>query len=407
MDYINLNSFLKFGYFLNYKFPSYEVDFSNCNPVLYEYYKEEELLKKGIHLWNKTINSQFNLNQKHVVPLSGGLDSRAILGTLLKYTDASNIHTYTFGTPGSYDFDIGNQIARTVGTKHYNFDLTKSKYDQTNLLSVSKRIDHQTLLFLHPPTEILDDLYSDFNIWSGTIIDVFFGRHFHENISRNLNDAILNSFKENIYVKSIDLTNINERLFFKYVDYDSSVFKIHDIEHIIDLQNRQLKFIAPHVLMKGFQYKTLLNKEFTDFALSINKKYYNKQSFYIKMLLNEFPFLFSFPNKTNYGLSFKPSKKDLFNSFFKRGISFLKRKINLKFFDPGINYIDFNSGIRERKDLNEIIYNNLMDLKNRKIIDWIDFDKLWYNHNILKKDHSDALLTLSSLEIHLKAGKKL
>jgi hypothetical protein len=159
--------------------------------------------------------------------------------------------------------------------------------------------------------------------------------------------------------------------------------------------------------MKGFQYKTLLNKEFTDFALSINKKYYNKQSFYIKMLLNEFPFLFSFPNKTNYGLSFKPSKKDLFNSFFKRGMSFLKRKINLKFFDPGINYIDFNSGIRERKDLNEIIYNNLMDLKNRKIIDWIDFDKLWYNHNILKKDHSDALLTLSSLEIHLKAGKKL
>ena len=71
------------------------------------------------------------------------------------------------------------------------------------------------------------------------------------------------------------------------------------------------------------------------------------------------------------------------------------------------NYIDFNEGIRNRKDLNTIIYSSVMDLKERKIIDWIDIDNIWKRHINKESDHADALITLASLEIHLKAGKSL
>ena len=75
--------------------------------------------------------------------------------------------------------------------------------------------------------------------------------------------------------------------------------------------------------------------------------------------------------------------------------------------NPGVNYIDFNMGIRERNDLKSVIYENINDLKSRKIVEWINIEKIWKDHINNKNNHGEALLTLASLEIHLKAGKKL
>jgi len=75
--------------------------------------------------------------------------------------------------------------------------------------------------------------------------------------------------------------------------------------------------------------------------------------------------------------------------------------------DPTINYVDFDFEIRNNNRLKTIIYNNVFDLKRREIIDWINFDKIWQAHINKTANHSDALITLTSLEIHLKAGKVL
>ena len=72
MDIINLNSFLEFGYFLDYKFPDYSVDFSRTDKLKYKNVDEELLIDTGISLWNNAIDKQFVNNEKHVIPLSGG-----------------------------------------------------------------------------------------------------------------------------------------------------------------------------------------------------------------------------------------------------------------------------------------------------------------------------------------------
>lgn len=407
MDIINLNSFLKFGYFLNYKYPSYTVDFSRTDKLKYINVPEVELIDIGVDLWNEAIDKQFDSNQKHVVPLSGGLDSRAILGTLLNFTEAKNIHTYTFGTPGTLDFEIGNKIAKEFGTNHKKLPLTEYSYKIEDLIHVSNRVDHQTLLFLHPPVAIIDQLFADYNVWSGTIIDVFFGRHTHQKKALNLNDAMLNSFSENIFVNSIDLTNIFDNEFFKYIDFDFNTQNIHHYEHVIDLLNRQLKFIAPHVLMKGYNYKTLLDDNLTNFALSIDNNLLENQYLYKKIFLKAFPYLFSLPNKTSQGLSLNASKTALYLNRLMRGVNSIKKRVSSNYIDPGINYIDFESGIRERNDLNQVIYSSIMELKERKIVEWIDIDGIWERHMNKEVNHADALITLASLEIHLKAGKTL
>lgn len=69
---------------------------------------------------------------------------------------------------------------------------------------------------------------------------------------------------------------------------------------------------------------------------------------------------------------------------------------------PNLNYIDFNNAIRDRQDIRNIVYNNIIDLKNRNVVDWLDIDGIWDAHQNKKKDLSNALLLLSSLEINLK-----
>lgn len=72
----------------------------------------------------------------------------------------------------------------------------------------------------------------------------------------------------------------------------------------------------------------------------------------------------------------------------------------------GINYLDFNEKIRTKKDLKDLICNNVVDLKQRDIVDWIDIEEILNNHLANKINYADALIVLASLEVHLKGGMK-
>ena len=134
MNEKNLNSFLKLGYFLDYECQDY--DFSGIDKSLFSEFSEQELIEYGVKTWTNVIQNNFEVNQKHVVPISGGLDSRAILAGLLEFTDASNIFTYTFGTPGTYDFEIGKKLSKEIGTKHISFPLTNHVFSLEEELEI-------------------------------------------------------------------------------------------------------------------------------------------------------------------------------------------------------------------------------------------------------------------------------
>ena len=121
----NLNSFLSLGYFLDYKNKAISIDLSNVDKEKYKNIHEAELIDIGSEIWRDSISSNFKKNQTHLVPLSGALDSRAILAGILEHTEANNIYTYTFGSPKALDYEIGNYVAKKLGTNHTSLDSTK------------------------------------------------------------------------------------------------------------------------------------------------------------------------------------------------------------------------------------------------------------------------------------------
>lgn len=123
-----INAFLRFGYvpgdpdldpYLR------EVDLGARSPV-----GDAALLDRG----EAALSAAFDRclagvgGDTHVVPLSGGLDSRAILGELLGRVGTDRIRTVTFGVPGSWDYDIPKRI-----TEEFDLEATFVPLDSGKL----------------------------------------------------------------------------------------------------------------------------------------------------------------------------------------------------------------------------------------------------------------------------------
>jgi asparagine synthetase B (glutamine-hydrolysing) len=406
MELIDIKSFLRFGYSLNYKNHGDKLSFDQVSKDLYKNCSEEDLIQVGVKKLTQAIQNNFELGKKNVIPLSGGLDSRAILAAMMEFTEAKNIHTYTFGTPGSLDYEIGNKVAKKLGTNHSSFPLTEFKYNMDELLNISKRVDFQTVLFHHPPVSKVDQIFGDGVIWSGFMGDPLAGGHLSKNNFDNLDEEKSSFIKKNTYVKSIELDQTSEDAFFHYIEIPEPRHSDITIQEQLDFYNRQLKFIAPHVLIQGYQYKVpFLDEEWSNFILSVEDHLRFNQYLHKKILVRAFPDAFNYPTKTNRGAKLDAHELTIYWYKVKNKI---KNKLSQSVFriqDPYINYIDFNSAIRDREDLRTIIHENIMDLKSRNIIEFTDFDKIWKNHIDKTANHADALIVLASLEINIKSRR--
>lgn len=395
----DLSSFLQLGYFIDYESNALPVNVSRIEKTKYKDLGEDELIEIGVEIWRQAVSHYFSTNEDHVVPISGGLDSRAILAGLIEHTDVANIDTFTFGTEGALDYDIGLLIARTAGVRHVAYDLKDHIYTQAELEDVSKRVDHRTILFHHPPVNKILDKYAGHEVWCGFMGDPLAGSKLLENPSENIDIARKRFVEKNRYVKSV---SVAEKVDVQRIKNTLGIpGKLLTYDEQLDFQIRQNQFIAPHVMMKGFRYKTpFLYEPWVEFMLSIDNKYRRDELLYKRILVKAFPVLFSMRTKTNDGLP-------LFASKVKMNLSRIAhRVVRTVKNDPNryVNYLEFNTAIRNKPDLRVIIERNMLDLRSRRIIPATAISEILTKHMNGVGNFADILIVLASLEIHIKAG---
>ncbi len=401
---VHLNSFLRLGFFLDYR-PKLTLDLSSVDPERYAGTHVEDLLRRQAELFRAAVVSRFESHRRHLIPLSGGLDSRAILAVLVECTEARNLHTCTFGTPGTYDYDLGCQVAQRLGTLHACYPLTEHVYTLAELLDVSSRIEHQTILFHHPPLADMERRFGGHVVWSG-----FLGDKLALPPETTVGDeqAKLNFLGKNTYVRSTDLTRPGGAELSAALAIQPAVRSRLLLEEELNLRYRQLKFIAPHVLAAGFDYRTpFLDRELVDFMLSVPLSMRRGARFYRQFLSRTFPGLFDLGTKANEGLPLGARKPRVLYRKVRRKLQGAMGTHWTRGLDPMLNYLDFGPALRSRPDLRNLVSSSLADLEKRRVVDWIDLGSLWKRHLTGAVDHSDALIVLTSLEIHLKAGMKL
>lgn len=398
----NINSFIYSSYFFD--------NIHEMDNVLQDYeYNEaynnlslDEIIPYGKELLFSIIEKNFEKNKTHYLPLSGGLDSRLVLAVLLEFTEAKNIHTYTYGTPKTLDYDIGNEVAKKLGTNHTQLDLRMQDYNIEELIDMSNRIKNQTILFHHPPIDFIKDLPSDINVWSG-----FLGEHtggasskYDFNMTQSRELFLKNvQFNHSIKFSDHEMSHIANLI----PDFDLNLYKNLTNYEIIDIVFEQRRLTKPHLLFEGPEYKVpYIEKEWLDFTLSINRKYRQNEYFYREIMVKNFPDIFDIRAKNFGGLSMNSSKVNIFRKKAQNRLkNNLSKKTNL-ISNPLINYVDFSTEIRINESLKNVISETLADFQKRDIVN-INLEKKLKEHIDKKGNYTDLLLIIASLELNFKA----
>ncbi len=403
----SLLSFLFYGHMIEKRSFPINIQDQYTNKELYYDQPFMKLVKIGVKIWKSVIKECLEkYGDAVIVPLSGGLDSRAILCGLLDCLLPSEIITYTFGVPGAYDFLIGNNIAKKYGTRHCTFDLTYYDYTYKNLLDISRRVDGKTALFHHAPISLIqENIPCSAFFWSGFMGEALSGAHLPEQESLSWERAKTRFVSRNVFSRSIKLVPLgfNSEAQLPQIPWFGSEILSYDDQ--LDFGIRQQCYVKPLVLIEGFNYCTpFLHPKWINFILRVPRRYRRNQYLYKEILKTAHPKLFSLPTKTNNGLPLAaPVWKRVhqtgrmwLRSAAKRYMPWAKCSVS-----PHVNYIDFDDGLRERDDLKNVVHENIQDLISRGIIDWIDLNDIWKLHQSRQGNFADALTLLASVEICL------
>jgi hypothetical protein len=345
----------------------------------------------------------------HVVPLSGGLDSRAILSGLLENVQTHAIRTVTFGSPGMWDYEIGQQVARAAGVRCTMIDLSSKQWswDTAALVQTARRIGRPIGVFdAHVNLQVPTCGGAGNVYWSGFMGNPLDGDHLFPQDSTDWDQARRRFVRHN-RVCGIDLAPPGfdpQRCLPPAPLLDGASLRY---DEQLDFVVRQQGLIQHIVMPHGYAYRApFLHPEWVRFILSVPRRYRQGRYLYKEILKTAYGQLFSLPVKCHLGLPLQTPRWRRQARLLNLGVRGLARRLAPRWLysiPPGRNYMDFDHALRRRPDLRTVVEENLQDLKRRGLVDWIDIEDLWRRHQQGQGNHADALMVLASLEIHLKA----
>lgn len=414
--YNKINDYLYFGYLPPNELPPGLEIFNREIPGEWKYNAEDCSRLLG-RVFDDTLANSGSFSRV-VIPISGGWDSRILLGLALEHFPSADIKTYTFGQPGQYDYDIGATIAKKMGVEHIGINLNEVAVEW-NVLKTSVKLSRWTYV----PDSFFNQLgykmmaKSGDGILNGFMGDPLTGSHFVENgltCEQILEDFVRKQKKAD----SFDLTQseyepsssipavTGNHLFEKSEHLDFGVRQFHCIVRIISQMNS----------LEG--WKSDLGKTeagahiLTPFSHPMWAKYWSgapekakkDRALYVEMMKSRFPKLSALPSKNYYGAS---SGSGIFHYLMKKRFNL---RIVLHQHFPAIfrkqikslNYLDFQEAFIRRDDYRALWEKGVQFLTKNDSAPWIEFDRLMKEHESGQKDHSWALLTIIGLALNLE-----
>ena len=168
------------------------------------------------------------------------------------------------------------------------------------------------------------------------------------------------------------------------------------------------------VTFKGYNYQLpYCSRDWVRFILQLPRRYRLNKRIYKKLLTEMSPELFSIQVANFRGGKISDSPLQIYTRRalhrLRSNVSPLNPVWNRLGIYRMLQYLDFDDAVRSRDDYRLTVKENIHDLKQRKIIDWLDIDAIWNDHQDKRTNYGVSLLLLTALEISLKVedGKEL
>lgn len=403
-----LNVFLKIGYV-----PSNLTLFNNIKlfdpnnkaltahfSSLPEYSHDVSTLKD---LMLSSIAEGYESKAIQVVPLSGGMDSRIVLAALCEFTETKNINTYTFGVPGSYDYEIPNQIAKKLGTKHTNFTSKKTNYTIDGLIRAAIASDGNTEIFHPLVLNRVSDHYGPNAIyWSGFAGDLVGGAFGDKLIGNNSKQQLIDYEKRGIhFLEGI----VEDKSIYSYISLGEKMGSYISEAEACFWENHVERYTGHHIFRNDMNIKApLVDTRILKFFFTLPKSQRENKKFFNESFASIYPKIFDIPTK-DYGYKYsryfykQPFRKA---RFYSKAIGWRLAPKLITHADTA--YIDMQHAINERPDVKNCIDELLSDLSHRNIIDNKRMFKFLSQHREGSKNYTKDIINLASLEVILKAA---
>ncbi len=383
-------------------------DFSD----LYNSGSYNDIILEGCRVITKAFTKRLHSDteKSHIIPLSGGLDSRLVLSNLIAFVDKKNIHTVTYGAPGTLDYELGKDVSKALGIQNtsfdsssMDFDINKSKWTTEHCIKYVLKMG-DSLKEYFDTTHIVNEVlgFTKENIyWTGFLGGSLAGSKLNrreiDSWQKTVQEFITHNFLDKTYSP---LTKHGDSFLPESPLCSNEILSYQDQ---FNFAFRQDLLIRKGRFQDGYDWRCLfLDDELIAFFLQAPYSLRVNRKLYKDILIQMFPKEFSFPTKTEYGAPLRCSTyKNLYKLTYTVTNRFRKIQGRLHL---GTNQHDIGTSIRKKNDLRCVLKENIQSLSSRNLISWVNPVRLFEEHISGNTSHETMLMSLFWFEIRLKAG---
>ncbi len=341
----------------------------------------------------------------HVLPLSGGLDSRTILGGLLANVDRERIVTVTFGTPGTLDYDIGKAVATEAGVENRAYDLSPRSFPWTDKLLLKNAAEYARPTKLFRARSALNYAFDELNAencvyWSGFMGEASAGAHLPASESESWSAALSHFVDANFGVPQLTADDFGPREVLP--DEPFAERSVLSFDEQLDYGIRQPYYIRPAAVFRDGFETPFCSEPWLEFMLNAPRELRLDRALFKTVVREQYPALFSLPTESNGGLPIDAPKYRRWMNIGKSMVeNRVKRALGLRTSRHSTNHFDWNAELKHSERLRSLAKRHLLDLADRNVVPWVDIEGIW-NDSQSGGTRGDEIHQLVSLELYLK-----
>lgn len=390
-------------------------------------YDTNKLLKKVNTVFDSVIDTNINnvVTPKNIgLLLSGGLDSRLVLGAVTK-----QVKTFTFGSDNCNEMKISKKVAKKTGVKNEQFILEPESFLKWGNLGI--KLTGGKILFYHFfNLQIIDKMQNDsidILLHGFGLGELLGGQELDKNLFNIKNKMDLETYTYNKMNYGFTDSMLCDLLHQKY--YDTIKGKAqrslhHELSNINEKSIPDIyEHLAFHTIIKEAMttaaYRSRIIKDLTplydnklmDVVLQIPAEYRYKHTFYINLFKHKFPALsrIKYAN-TGVALCYPFYIQYMFSMFIKYYRGGLSRILNVFKSITGISIenkkgnLDIAEWIRSEDSIRLFIEDILLN-KNALYKEYVNQNyvkQIIDEHMNYKYDNNSRIYILLTLELFLK-----
>lgn len=384
---------------------------------VYTLKEEGDYLEGLIYHMQKAVRRQAPGKLLAGINLSGGLDSRVLLGLLTKLENENTLKSFTFGIPGCDDVRFGKELADIAGIPHYFYNLKPDYLLSAAEYAVRLADGMESCIHVHAFANLSDQARQVRVLYTGYLIDSlispdavpnWFATYDDETVRKilfsDLNKDYLFQYSErNNLFTEIFLNEVRDSFdeSFHKVLIDAKADTIVDWQNNLELHQRQRRFTENGNELMRSQVITrtpFCDNDLVEYILAIPPGLRFNQYIYLKAIVQEHHKLAKIPwAKTGYPLT--DCVRDLrlrAENQFRWGVR-----------NAGLSWIPVSQR-RPYADYNHWLRTALKVWVEKVLLSEKTLDRGYFNpdyirnlvaEHMLGKDHANRLGVLISLEI--------